>query len=411
VRSKRIVLLPLAAALLLLMPSLAHAQQARVYGKITDAHGNPVAGAKLTLEPMEGSGATVTATTNKKGSYMFGMVRPGRYRPAIDAVGLVIRHLKGKATDLDKKVQWALDGAVKPGEPPPLDLEDGYTVECDLALGPAVEMATGEGKTALLTPEEAVGELAKRVSQGDCKGAMPEIQKVLAATPDNATLNYLAGFCQAGDDRTDEAIASLTRALELQPNMAGAALLRGEVEARTGKLAEAEADFKREIAGTEEKKLVTDAWISLGILYRQQGKDADAVSAFQKVAELAPERPESYSELSALYTRMGHPEKAAEMLEQAKQAGGLDPAVLLNVGISYLNHKNYEQAEQFFRRAIEQGKKDPNEGMAWALLARCQLNAGKMDEGIASLKKSIDIDPKGNLADENREILKTLEKK
>ncbi len=410
-RSKRLVLFPLAAALLLLLSSPARAQQARLYGKITDMNGNPVVGAKLTLEPVQGGGASASATTNKKGAYMFGMVRPGRYRPLIGAGGQVIRHLKGKATDIDKKVQWALDGAVKPGEPPALDLDDGYIVECDFALGPAIELATGEGKKVLLTPEEAVGELAKRVSQGDCKGAMPEIEKVLTATPDNATLNYLAGYCKASDDRTDEAVASLTRALELQPAMPGVALLRGEVEARTGKLAEAEADFKREIAGTQEKKLVTDSWIALGVLYRQQGKDADAVSAFQKVVELAPERPESYSELSALYTRMGHPEKAGEMIEQAKQAGGLDPAVLLNVGISYLNHRNYDQAADYFRRVIDQGKKDPTEGTAWALLARCQLNAGKVDEGVASLKKSLDLDPKGSLADENRDILKTLEKK
>ncbi len=408
---KRLVPTSLAAALLLFALGPARAQQARVYGKITDAAGNPIAGVKLTLEPVGSEGVPVSATTNKKGAFMFGLVRPGRYRPVTGVPGQVIRHLKGQGTDIEKKVQWKLDGAVKPGEPPALEVDDGYVVECDLEMGPAVEIAGGEGQKVLLTPEEAVGDLARRVSNGECKSAMPELKKVLEATPDNATLNYLAGYCAAGEDRTDDAIASLTRALELQPGMPYAALLRGQVEARVGKLAEAEADFKREIAGTQDKKLATDSWIALGILYRQQGKDADAAAAFEKVVDLSPERPESYSELSTLYTRMGHPEKVAGLLEKAKQAGGLDPAVLLNVGISYLNHKNYDQAAEFFRRVIEQGKKDPTEGMAWALLGRCQLNGGKVDEGIASLKRSLELDPNGNLAEENREILKTMEKR
>jgi tetratricopeptide (TPR) repeat protein len=273
--------------------------------------------------------------------------------------------------------------------------------------------------TAIPTVSNAARSGASRIAGSDTRASTSWVRTAsrgtsaarLDAAPNNATLHYLAGYCAADDDRSDDAIASLTRALALQPKMQGAALLRGEVEARTGKLAEAEADFKRELEVASDKKVVTDSWIALGILYRQQGKDADAVTAFQKVVELAPERPESYSELSALYTRMGHPEKAAELLDQAQRAGGLDPAVLLNVGISYLNHKNYEQASEFFQRVIDMGKKDPNEGMAWALLARCQLNAGKVNEGVASLKKSLEFDPKGNLADENREILKTLEKK
>ncbi len=404
---------PLATAIALLLAAShpALAQQARVYGKVTDGAGSPVAGAKLTLEPLEGAGVTVSTTTGKKGTYMFGLVRPGRYRPVTAVPGQVIRHLEAHATDAERKVRWKLDGAVKPGEPPALDVEEGWVVECDVTLGPAIRMAGGEGKPVLVTPEEAVSDLARRISSGECRSAMPELRRVLEAAPDNATLHYLAGYCAAGEDRADEAIASLTRALALDPALPGASLLRGQVETRVGRNAEAEADFRREIAGDEDPKLLTDTWIALGILYRQQGNDADAVTAFEKVAELAPERPESYSELSALYTRTGQPEKAAALVERAKKAGGLDPAVLLNVGISFLNRKNYAQAAEFFQRAIDVGKKDETEGRAWGLLARCQLNAGNTDEGIASLRRSLELDPQGSLAEENREILSAMEKK
>ncbi len=387
-----------------------------MFGKITDTNGLPVASAKLTLEPTDGRGVKVSATTNKKGSYIFGLIRPGSYKPFVEAEGKMLRHLRGRATDLDKKEQWAKDGEVKPGEPPTLDLEDGYSVECDLTLGVAVEMSGANGTRTQMTPEQAVDGIRQKVAAGDCAAAMPEIRTTLTAIPDNALLHYMAGYCEAGAKDFDAAVSSLTKALELQPGFSGAVLLRGQVYARMGKDAEAEADFKKQadipISSDQDKKLSGDAWLALGELYDTQGKDAAAAAAFEKVVELEPALPEPYMELSALYTKMGQPDKAAAILEKAKQApeGSVDPAALLNVGISYLNRRDYEHAAETFQKVIDLGKKDATEGMAWGLLGRCQLNAGRIDEGVASLKKALELDPNGKMAPENRDILTTLEK-
>jgi predicted TPR repeat methyltransferase len=63
------------------------------------------------------------------------------------------------------------------------------------------------------------------------------------------------------------------------------------------------------------------------------------------------------------------------------------------------------------RRLIEGGKASPPDlASAYAILGRAQLNTGKTDEGVASLKKSIELDPKGRFASQSEDILRALKK-
>lgn len=408
-RSISWVFLAVVASCLALIPE-ARAQQAKMYGKINDASGAPVAGVKIVLEPVE-EGARVSASTNKKGSYFFGLIRPGVYNVVVVAEGSLVRNLKAKAIAPDKSTAYDLDGAVDPNKPPQLQIGDGFEIACDLTLGVALTVSDASGASKKATPEEVVQAITKQVKSGDCAGALPQIEAFLRTIADNAMVHYLAGFCQASTGKGEQAVASLARTLELQPGFEGAAILRGEVLSSLGRNEEAEADIKTEIAGTQNTKLLTDGWIALGVLYRRQERDAEAAAAFEKVAELAPARPESYAELANLYNKMGQPQKAADAFERARKVGAADSGALINVGISYLNKKDYAGAAQTFRRVIELDEKNANTGIAYAWLGRCQLHDGEIDAALDSLRKSLDLNPKGSLADETREILKAMEKK
>jgi len=48
---------------------------------------------------------------------------------------------------------------------------------------------------------------------------------------------------------------------------------------------------------------------------------------------------------------------------------------------------------------------------ALSLLARCQLNAGEMDAGVASLEEALKVDPNSTLAAENKQILEAVKPK
>jgi Flp pilus assembly protein TadD len=126
---------------------------------------------------------------------------------------------------------------------------------------------------------------------------------------------------------------------------------------------------------------------------------------------VAPSRPESYAELSALYAKEGQTDKAAAILDKAKEVGADDPLAMLNVGISYFNKKDYGHAETMFRRVTESKASNSDLAMAYGLLGKLQLRDGKNADAIVSFKKCLELDPAGRLAPETKEVLKAIQPK
>lgn len=388
------------------------AQQATVHGTVTDDAGTPLAGVKVILEPSDGAGVRVVTETRRKGTYLFGIVRPGAYHVHAELAGKVLVAVRGRAVDSAKKEAWKLDGRVRASQPPTIQLPDGAEATLDLTLEDEAKVAEETKQAEVAQADQALGPVIQKIQGGDCAGALPEIEQVLQKAPENARGHYLRGFCLGMAERDDEAVASLNRALELNPKFEGAAALAGQLQRRQGKLPEAETLFKKELETAQTEQVKTDAWIGLGLTYEAQNKDAEALAAFQKVAELAPSRPEAYLEMASLYTKTGQPDKAKEVLDKAQQMGASDPAAILNIGISYFNKKDYVRAADMFRQVVDAPASKPaDQAMAQALLGKLLLRDGKKTEAVAAMKKSLELDPKGPLAEETRELLKAVGEK
>ena len=389
------------------------AQQAKMYGTVTDESGAGAANVKVILEPIEKGSRVEQAAKGKKGAYLFGIVRPGRYRLNVEAQGLALVSIKAEATGLNdyqkKESKWKLDGRVRADKPTEIQVEDGMEIICDLVVGKATEITTAGGATTVASADQAYSLLAQQVQKGDCAGALPQIEKFIADNPTHARAYYLKGYCDAVLDHDDDALVALAKSQELDPSFAGASTLAGKVYARNKRYSEAEAAFKKELDGTTvPAEIQVDALLSLGAVQRDQSKDANAIATFEKAIAVAPTRPEAYVELSALYAKAGQTDKAAAILDKAKEVGADDPAALLNVGISYFNKKDYAHAETIFRRVTESKAGNSDLGMAYALLGKLQLRDGKNADAIASFKKSLELDPQGRLAAETRDVLTAL---
>ena len=391
------------------------AQQAKMYGTVVDDQGAPVANAKVVLDPIEQGSRVEVATKGKKGSYLIGIIRPGTYALKVDATGMVIVSLKAKAMNYAKDRKepvWNRDGRVRADEPPKFQIEDGMEITCDVVVGHGTEVTTASGSTALATPDQALAVLTQQVQKGDCAAALPQLEKFTADNPSIGRGFYLTGYCNAVLEHNEAAIAALTKAKELEPAFAGTETLIGKIYMRTGNKSEAEAAFRKELENASAPAEVqADALISLGALLKDEGKDQDAVAVFEKAKALTPSRPEPYFELSALYAKLGQTDKAAAVLDEAKQVGADDPVALLNVGISYFNKKDYAHAETMFRRVTESKASNSDLALAYGLLGKLQLRDGKNDEAVASFKKCLELDPNGRLAAETNDVLKALKKK
>ena len=394
------------------------AQQARMYGAVFDESGAGAPNVKVILEPVEKGARVEQVTKGKKGSYLFGIVRPGRYAVKVEATGLALVSIKAEAFELKddgkkaKEPTWKLDGRVRLDKPQEIEVEDGMEITCDLVVGKATEVTTATGEKTVGTGDQAYALLAQQVQKGDCAGALPQIEKFNVDNPQNARAFYLRGYCDAVLEHDDEALAALAKSVELDPKFPGPNTLMGKVYARNKRLPEAEAAFKKELEGTNvPAEIQIDALLSLGAVQRDEGKDADAIATFEKAMAAAPNRPESYVELSALYAKAGQTDKAAAILDKAKEVGADDPLAMLNVGISYFNKKDYGHAETMFRRVTESKAANSDLAMAYGLLGKLQLRDGKNADAIVSFKKCLELDPAGRLAPETKEVLKAIQPK
>jgi len=411
-RSRTLALAALLTGFALAAPAT-HAQQARFQGKVTDSSGQPVAGATIHLDPTEGTGNKTEATTRKKGDFILGLVRPGNYKITIDLpAGQVITAIKATSKESgtearNKEPDWTVDQKIGPGAPVTLEFKDGREVNAEFIVGaPQTAAAAAPQQTG-----DPLAGVVQKVQSGDCAGALPDIETVRAADPQNARAHYLAAFCleRAGDH--EKALQAIDQTLQVQPDFAGGSLLRGRVLRGMNRTEDAEAAFKKEIETTQHDSVRNDTWGALALLYKDAGRTDDAIAAFEKIVELQPQKGEAYMELSTLYGKKGDRAKQAEAVERAKQAGAsADPAALLNVGIGHMNDGHYTEAMEVFRRVIDTPEVPTADlAMAWGLLGRCQLNANQMDEGMASLQKAIDLDPSGSMTEENKQILAALQ--
>lgn len=393
----------------------AMAQQAKMYGTVTDETGAGVPDVKVILEPVAAGARVEQIAKGKKGSFLFGIVRPGRYALKISAEGLALLSVKAEATGLNanqsKEQKWKLDGRVRADKPTEVQIDDGMEITCDLVVGKATAITTPAGETANASVDQAYALLRQQVRKGDCAGALPQLEKFTTDNPTHAESFYLKGFCSATLGKDDDALAALAKSYELDPAFVGTNTLMGKILVREKRLPEAEAAFKKELEATKVPPGVQlDDLLSLGAVQRDQSKTADAIATYEKAITVIPTRPEPYVELSTLYTKAGQPDKAAEVLARAKSVGADDPRAMLNVGISYFNSKDFAHAESVFKGVTENSTTaKPDLATAFGLLGKLQMRTGKNAEAIESFKKCLELDPAGRLAPETAEALKALQ--
>ena len=394
----------------------AMAQQAKIYGTVVDESGAAVPNAKVILEPIEKGSRVEVIAKGKRGSYLIGLIRSGRYAVKVDAAGMVLVNIRAEATAPNengkKESIWKLDGRVHADKPTEIQVEEHMEIICDLVIGKGTEITTAAGEKTVASADQAYALLAQQVQQGDCAGALTQIETFTTANPSYARAYYLKGYCDAVLDHDGDALTALAKSKELDASFAGVSTLTGKLHARNKRLPEAEAAFKQELEGVKvPPEIQMDALLSLGAVQRDQSKDTEAIATFEKAVAVSPTRPEAYVELSALYAKAGQTDKAAAIMDQAKTVGADDPVALLNIGISYFNKKDYAHAESMFRRVTERKASNSDLGMAYGLLGKLQLRDGKNSEAIASFKKCLELDPDGRLAPETQDVLKALEPK
>ncbi len=184
------------------------------------------------------------------------------------------------------------------------------------------------------------------VRSGRTVEARPIFDRLLADHADWPELNVLLGQAAAQEGDFDAAVGHLERAIELRPGVAEAQATLGNIYLRQGRLKEAGAALRAELAAhpvdhrsryvlatvleldnqpeaaLREVELVlaaepdfADAGYLRGKILLEDGRVDEAAAQLLAAAELAPEDPNIRNQLGQAYQKLGDREKAREQFE------------------------------------------------------------------------------------------------
>lgn len=282
----------------------AYAQSGQVRGKVVDVQGNPVDGAKVSIQNVETTGRSLETKTNKKGEYIQIGLAPGKYKITVS---------KGDLT-VTKDVQIHLDMA-----------------QLDFTLAP--------GQGAPMTKEEAAKQQAK-------------VKAVQQAFTDGVQLS--------NDGKNDEAIAKFQEVIATVPNCAECYANIGTVYGRMKKYDESEAAYKKAI---ELKPDFGEAYNGLATVYNAEKKFDLAAEASKKATELSgagtPGAPGGGGSAAAVFNQgviLWNAGKIPEAQAQFEQAVKLDPNLAEAhywLGMSLLNGGKTADAKPQFEEYLK----------------------------------------------------------
>ena len=282
----------LAAVLMLAISTAAMAQvrgKGRLQGTVIDkSSSKPVANAKITISPAEGSTAPIVVKTNAKGRWSALGLTGGQWNVDIEADGYQISR-----------------GAVNVSE---LQMMPPITTE----LAPAVveaEIPASEIKTTPSVPQEAIDAVnagQDYMAQEKYKEAVVEFEKALVHLPDNMPLRQVLSQAYYKSGELAKAISMLEVVHAADPTNTGVALLLTNLYLEDGQL-----DKGRAALATVPAASISDptVYLNIGILFLNKNNPADAVSYFKNAIDLDMSRAEGYYYRGLAYLQM---KKSAE---------------------------------------------------------------------------------------------------
>lgn len=282
--------------------------------------------------------------------------------------------------------------------------------EAAAAYSRAVALApqNGEWKYRLATIYDELGQMK----------ALRLYQEASELDPNNARIFYRWGVFllnfTVGTTGTvhlydpDDALKHLERAVQLDPNLAGAHYALGVAYKRKGEQERAIAAFERaEALGFA----APEGLLYLGNFYANNGQPQRALSIFERLVDLTPDDVEVLKDFGFLGLKYGsgeRREKALRALERAVALVPEDPEALMNYGLALHERKRSKEAVSYLEKAAALDPKSSLIVYNWALALEA---SGEREKALAAWKRLLALDPEGEWASVARERVESLSRR
>jgi tetratricopeptide (TPR) repeat protein len=155
-----------------------------------------------------------------------------------------------------------------------------------LVLLVPVVVAHGQTKQTSSTTTQQFQQATEAMRAGNLDQAGDGFAEIVKQAPTFAEAFLNLGLVREEQNRHDEAIASLKKALLLKPRLRGASLFLGIAEYRINQLDASLVALRRETTLSPKD---ANAWMWLGIVALEKGNGDEAAQALDQAAKLAPD--------------------------------------------------------------------------------------------------------------------------
>lgn len=222
---------------------------------------------------------------------------------------------------------------------------------------------------------------------GDMESAAAGFTVLTKEAPTFAAGHFNLGLVREDQGRHEDAIASLQKAILLNPKLRGANLFLGIAEYRLNRLDEAARALRKETASFPKDAI---AWMWLGVVELSQQLPEEAANALDKAAKLAPDN------IDILYHRgQAHLLVSKDSYTRMFKADPRSWRVHQVLAQTAYEAERYDEAIVEYLAAV---KLAPNQPGLHEELGSAYRGAGKMEEADEAFRRELVIDPYNILA-------------
>lgn len=225
----------------------------------------------------------------------------------------------------------------------------------------------------------------------------PESRCSQAAPPPPETAQewYQLGLVHYKRAQYANAIASLEKAITLNPQCSDYYNSLGAAQAKMKRLAEAEQSFRKVL---QLKPELMPALGNLGLCCYEQGKFAEAEQAYREMTRLAPTSPEVKQKLANLLRIQGKRQEAAECYRDLLKLQPKNVELLNSLGILLEEQGKNQEAIDVYRQALAI---DPNAAEIHSNLGVALAGMERLDQAEAAYREAIRLKPNSAAAHNN----------
>ncbi|MFQ5839116.1 MAG: tetratricopeptide repeat protein [Candidatus Methylomirabilales bacterium] len=190
------------------------------------------------------------------------------------------------------------------------------------------------------------------LASGDARAAIREFSKAVEGEPREPRFHFTLGQAFLLVKELELAAKALERAIDLNPRFSDARHLLGAVYLLQGKLGEAEREFLGALADPVFTQ-VADAYVNLAKIARKRNRLDETLTYLQKAVDISPENVLAHNDLGLLYLERRQYALAVQEFRKALQLVPDRPILLWNLGLAHFQAGDMQEARAILRRVVE----------------------------------------------------------